>query len=409
MDTGVGGDNERWRHNLHNANASTTRTTLRERATRVLQCITRFESALREARYRDAAVIAAESPERVLRTLPTWDLFKAAKLPPDLVDRISGTEPRSPLAVYAEELVRIEPDEIETLWCVKVAINAGNVDQIAFWMQQRMLFYSPRLAELFEAACPASPQRCRSPYVEMARITYEKLGAERFGLQIFKLMLREGSPKLAIAFANRHMIRSSTIEPMLKLYPSTGWEASLQRMQAKEQKRDEEHLAIAARRNALHAEREARRLEAKEKKAVQDRLEEEVRKQAATDAEEKRRAKEVAEAEAKWLAAVAAEERRAAAAAAAEAERIGVLEAQIEAEEKALWMLVVQMTNDAIVSAEQELEQEFALMAAEEAAEEAGKEAIAAVAAAMNSMQEELAVEMEAGASIGQQEQAQAL
>ena len=396
---GAGRDSERWRHNQHQANSSTSHTTLRERATRVLQCTAHFEAAIKEARYRDAAVIAAESPERVLRVPATWAIFKAAKLPPDLVDRLSGTEKMSPAMMYAEELVRVDPDELETVLCVEVAMASGKVDQVAFWMQQRMLFYSPRLAEVFEAACSAGscaspPERCRCPYLEMARNTYGHLGTHRFGVRIFRLMLREGSPKLALAFANRHRIRSSTLEPVLEAYPRSGWEGPLERMKAKEQKRDEDQRAIDARRKALDAEREARRLEAESKKAEEERVAAEAREKAAREAEEKRKAEEAAADEAKRLAEVAAAETRRAEAAAAETARIAAVEAQIEAEEKALWAVVVQMTNDAIVGAEKELEQEYSRIAFEAAAEEAGKEAIAAVAATMDSWQDEIAAEM---------------
>merc|ERR1719272_357842 len=399
--TGVGSDTERWRHNQHQANSSSAHTTLRERATRVLQCTARFEAALKEARYKDAAVIAAESPERVLRVPGTWALFKAAQLPPDLVDMISGTAKNTPLMMYAEELVRVDPDETETLQCIQTAIVAGKVDQVSFWMQQRMLFYSPRLAEMFESACsagtcPSPPQRCRCPYLELARNTYEHLGTGRFGRRIFTLMLREGSPKLAIAFANRHRIRSSTIESVLEAYPRAGWEAPLERMKAKEQKRDEEQRVIDARRKALQAEREARRIEADAKRAEQARVAAEAQRKAAYAAQEQRKAEEAVAAEAQRLLELAAEEKARAEAAAATAARIAAIEAEIEAEEKALWTVVVQMTNDAIVGAERELEQEYALSVAEDAAEEAGKEAIAAVAAAMDSYQDEIAAEMAA-------------
>lgn len=59
----------------------------------------------------------------------------------------------------------MDPDEKETVECVQAAIASANIDEIVYWMQQRSLFYSSKLAHVFEEACTqggclAPPSRC---------------------------------------------------------------------------------------------------------------------------------------------------------------------------------------------------------------------------------------------------------
>lgn len=86
----------------------------------------------------------------------------------------------------------------------------------------------------------------------MARSTYERLGPDLYAMEIFQLMLREGSPKLALAFATRHKLRSSAVEPVLSPFPVKGWSAPMAKLLHKEAERDAEAARIEVRRQALY-------------------------------------------------------------------------------------------------------------------------------------------------------------
>lgn len=116
---------------------------LRARAAAALEAVARFESSFATGNYAAAAMIAAQSPEAVLRTPATWARFSAGRSPDRWTRRResrpagpASTPPPTLLLLYCNALVQAQPSVAESLACVQCAVECEQWDRIAFWLAQ---------------------------------------------------------------------------------------------------------------------------------------------------------------------------------------------------------------------------------------------------------------------------------
>eukprot|EP00039_Didymoeca_costata_P021454 m.344591 g.344591 ORF g.344591 m.344591 type:complete len:416 (+) comp24732_c0_seq1:83-1330(+) len=192
---------------------------LDSRAAKIIEAARRFESAFKLKRYKEAAFIAAHSPERKLRKRETFDKFKSAmKIPTSSSFSVPHFDP--PAIIYADVLLATEPNDFETLMCIQEAVRWKLVRKITFWFHQRDLKFSLQLARLLEYQCTCiGPFPCSCGLLDLAKLCYERLQDDRYNSQILDIMLRQGCPrKLALSYAAKRGIDISTAAASLARY-----------------------------------------------------------------------------------------------------------------------------------------------------------------------------------------------
>lgn len=151
---------------------------LNVRADKVLQCIGTFEKAFAARNYADAAVVAVNSPEGVLRTEATWVRFRRAEagaVPPSRsggppnpgTDSLLGSSHATrdpPWLLYCSALLAADPPPTpsECNAAARDAIEHGRLPLLLHWIAQNKLIPSQALGATLEAqcSCPPYPGAC---------------------------------------------------------------------------------------------------------------------------------------------------------------------------------------------------------------------------------------------------------
>eukprot|EP00056_Hartaetosiga_gracilis_P004944 m.79776 g.79776 ORF g.79776 m.79776 type:complete len:722 (+) comp11990_c0_seq1:124-2289(+) len=108
---------------------------LEEKASRLLSCIAKFEGYLTRGQTTDAMLLAATSPENVLRTPMTWQRFMT----------MNGGEVWE---LYARLILIHNPTHVEILQCVQEAIKRRDLAIISHWLTSGLIPKSIQTAQL---------------------------------------------------------------------------------------------------------------------------------------------------------------------------------------------------------------------------------------------------------------------
>jgi hypothetical protein len=136
------------------------------RATRAVEAMSQFERLFSDGNFEDAALVAVNSPEGVLRTQSTWERFRLASKTTHEPSRASrrrseltigytytsvGAQkistqhttsfddkyaPGTPLLEYCSALVTAGPSVAESIACVECAISYQRWDRVTLWLGQ---------------------------------------------------------------------------------------------------------------------------------------------------------------------------------------------------------------------------------------------------------------------------------
>ncbi|XP_068704016.1 clathrin heavy chain linker domain-containing protein 1-like [Montipora foliosa] len=147
----------------------------------ILQCIENFFELFEAGKVDEAALIAAQSPKGVLRTMETINMMK----------EYDATHKDSSVTVaYWEALIPtvatgcMKPSVWETIECVKCVLEKGRSDLLTHWIAQDLLSLSEEAGKLILDACHCL-DRCSCGLIGLAEAVFQNVGAYKEVLLCF--------------------------------------------------------------------------------------------------------------------------------------------------------------------------------------------------------------------------------
>lgn len=101
------------------------------RASKLLHTIASFEALFNRGHHAEAARLATQPGNDVLRTPATWERFNDV-----------GLDKAGAWRLYAEALLHHRASDLEQVWCVTAALQRGQLELVLHWLATHLVHYS---------------------------------------------------------------------------------------------------------------------------------------------------------------------------------------------------------------------------------------------------------------------------
>ena len=161
----------------------------------------RFTAAFTSKRFAEASRVAAQCPDRLLRTPQTWRAFRqATKL--SLSNRMLDPHSELPIFLYCAALIDAEISEAEAMECASTAMQYERLDVLEHWVATNKLPACEGLAGLL-ASQTGRVSDPRGVLPKLTLIVCQRLGTPTsFDLGV-KLLMEHDRPHAAVRLASQ--------------------------------------------------------------------------------------------------------------------------------------------------------------------------------------------------------------
>lgn len=174
-----------------------------------------FEQLFNQGNYEEAAIVAATSPQDILRTTATFQRFKEQR---------SSPGEKSPLLLYCEAVIEnaASPDQkglsaAESSEAVERALEEGRYELVVQWISRNNLKYSDGLGDTIVSFCRCGV-KCDCGRYSLAEVVYRETKAHS---KVLCCLYKQGRPLMAVYYArNVAKFRKLKFMDILREYPS---------------------------------------------------------------------------------------------------------------------------------------------------------------------------------------------